>query len=234
MVSELTPKDMPLGALAAQCAVETDRFFQERRHDPRICFELFRRAIAERDERAWSHVYTRYRPIVASWVQRHPSLRGCGEEPQYFVNRAFERMWSALTPAKFEGFRELGSLLKYLQMCVHSVILDHVRRAEQATVGSQVKLSAIAGASSGQDVEQQSVANIDRHSFWEAVVSRLHSEQERCVVLGSFCLALKPREVCDQYQGVFQDVREVYRVKENVLARLRRDKELWRLLTADA
>ena len=56
------------------------------------------------------------------------------EEPQYFANRAFEKMWGVLSPQKFGQFPNLKSLLRYLQMCVHSVIVDYARRGEQATL----------------------------------------------------------------------------------------------------
>jgi hypothetical protein len=62
--------------------------------------------------------------------------------------------------------------------------------------------------------------------FWEEVDARLRDEKERRVVYGSFVLALKPRELCAQFPETFCDVNQVYRIKENVLARLRRDTEL--------
>jgi hypothetical protein len=43
-------------------------------------------------------------------------------------------------------------------------------------------------------------------------------------------LDLKPQELYDHFRGVFSDVDEVYRVKQNVLARLRRDPEFQKLL----
>ena len=54
------------------------------------------------------------------------------------------------------------------------------------------------------------------------------------MVYGSFVLALKPRELYAQFRETFRDVKEVYRVKENVLARLRRDAELQEFLVRDA
>jgi hypothetical protein len=47
-------------------------------------------------------------------------------------------------------------------------------------------------------------------------------------------LALKPREIYTRSGGLFDNVKEVYRVKENVLARLRRDAELKEFLSVDA
>jgi hypothetical protein len=53
-------------------------------------------------------------------------------------------------------------------------------------------------------------------------------------VYASFALGLKPREIYARSGGLFDDVKEVYRVKENVLARLRRDPELKKILGVDA
>ena len=64
-------------------------------------------------------------------MQRHAAFPASGEEAQYFVNRAFDKLWTAMTPQKFERFPDLKSLLRYLQMCVHSAIIDHVRVAER-------------------------------------------------------------------------------------------------------
>jgi hypothetical protein len=53
-------------------------------------------------------------------------------------------------------------------------------------------------------------------------------------VYGSFYLALRPRELHDEFRGTFRDVAEVHRVKENVLARLRRSPEFQRFFGEDA
>jgi DNA-directed RNA polymerase specialized sigma24 family protein len=225
---------LTLTGIAHRCAQETQRFFQRHAHDPRYCYELFRRAIVDRNERAWQLVYRQYRSLVEGWVVHHSAFPATGEEVQYFVNRALERMWAALTPDKFGRFPDLKALLRYLQMCVHSAILDEVRTAESRTVNAQVDLQSARTRASGSTTEDQAVARVHRDTVWQAVNARLQDEKERTVVHGSFVLGLKPRELCAQYGDVFRDVREVYRTKENVLARLRRDPEIQRLLGADA
>jgi hypothetical protein len=217
---------LTLAGVAHRCARETRLFFQDRRYDPRYCFELFRRAIAERDERAWELVYAQYCALVAGWVKRHSAFPESGEEPQYFVNRAFEKMWGALTHEKFGHFVNLRSLLRYLQMCVHSVILDHVRLTERSVADVQPEALAAGRTTEDPIVEDLALDRLHRQEFWRAIDSRLSDEQERRVVYGSFVLALKPRDLCAQFRETFRDVREVYRVKERVLARLRRDPEL--------
>jgi hypothetical protein len=75
---------------------------------------------------------------------------------------------------------------------------------------------------------------VHRQEFWREINARVRDEKEHRVVYGSFVLALKPRELYAQFRETFRDVNDVYRVKENVLARLRRDAELREFLGQDA
>ena len=225
---------LTLAGITHRCARETELFFQRRSSDPHYCFELFRRAIMERNQRAWELVYAQYRPLVTGWVERHPAFPTSGEEAQYFVNRAFEKMWAVLAPDRFGQFLDLRSLLRYLQMCVHSAILDQVRAAEQASVGTQADIGSAEKESGGPNVEDQALAQVHGQEFWKEIDARLQNEKERRVVYGSFVLALKPREIYTRSQETFRDVHEVYRIKENVLARLGRDEELKKSLGEDA
>lgn len=226
MAHQVDLRLLTLAGIAHRCARETELFFQRLSHDPRYCFELFRRAIIERSHRAWEFVYAQYQPQVARWAERHSAFSSCGEEVSYVVNRAFEKMWLSLTPDKFSRFPDLKSLLRYLQVCVHSVIVDHVRVAEQAIAGVPVKHP-------GQTVEEQVLGRVQQQEFWGEIEARLRNEKERRVVYGSFILGLKPREIFMRYRETFRDVSEVYRVKENVLARLGRDTRLEKLVGED-
>ena len=225
---------LTLTGIAHRCAQETELFFQRKGYNPRYCFELFRRAIMERNQRAWELVYNQYRSLVGSWVKRHSAFPSSGEEAQYFVNRAFEKMWVAVTPDRFGRFPDLKSLLRYLQTCVHSVVLDQVRVAEQAEVGAEADIASVEGEAGDTTPEDQALARVQGQELWDQITTRLRSDKERRVMYGSFVLALKPREIYAEGKDTFRDVREVYRVKENVLARLRRDAELKKLLGADA
>lgn len=221
MTSSLEPESLsslPLGQLAQQCAAQSERYFQRQDSDPRYCYELLRRAIFERNQQAWTLFYNQYRPLVASWVLRHPAFVQSGEEVQYFVNCAYEKFWSAMSPQKFGNFVDLKSLLRYLQMCVHSVIVDQIRQAEHSALS--LNLETTHGDSGG------ALDRAAREEFWRWLEPRLHSDKERQVIYGSFFMELKPRELYAEFRQVFRDVGEVHRVKENVLARLRRDPEL--------
>lgn len=221
---------LPLDNIAHRCAQESELFFRRKEHDPRFCFELFRRAIVQRLAGAWELIYVQYQPLVSGWVKRHPCYLSTNEEVAYFVNRAFERMWSALTPDKFSHFADLKAVLRYLQMCVHSVIIDYTRATKPAPEEEALETALVPGERYGSPVEEQAMARMQRQGFWDCLTNRLHDEKERCVLYGSFVLSLKPQELQAAYQGTFQDVAEVYRVKQNVLERLRRDPEVKKFL----
>ncbi len=216
MTHETNPQHLILAELASWCAKETDLYFQHQSSNSSFCFELFRRAIQERDQAAWEIICSQYQALVAGWVKRHHGFESSGEEIQYFVNGAFGKISGTITPNRFDSFPDTGSLLRYLKMCVHSVIVDHNRTADQTNVYPL-----------DESTEEP------RQALWDLINARLHDEKERLVVYGSFALDLKPQEVYDLFRSVFSDVDEIYRIKQNVLARLRRDPEFRKLFGAD-
>ncbi len=230
MSDEFNLQLFTLTSIAHRCAQETDNFFHSQSHDPRYGFELFRRAIIDQNQHAWEIIYAQYRSLVEGWVQRHPAFEASGEEAQYFVNGAFEKLWTSVTANKFGGFPDLKSVLRYLQMCVHSCIVDHVRMAEPAALDVQAEASADEGGAPGSTIEDQVLDQVQRQELWHSLNARLHDEKERQVMYGSLILALRPRELYARFQETFRDVDDVYRVKQNVLARLRRDSEIKKLL----
>ena len=217
------PQAHSLTEIRQLCAQESQRFFLKQAHDPRYCFELLRRAIVQRDETAWAHVYEQYHALVERWVWRCPSFPLTGEEASYFVNRAFEKFWLALTPAKFGRFADLKSLLQYLQMCVYSVVTDYMRLKEQALQLQAVELDDKDVGVQANRPEDLASRQMRRERLWQLVEERCSNEQERLAVYGLFLLALKPRQVQAEFPEVFGSGREVSQVKENLLARLRRD-----------
>lgn len=225
---ELT--SLTLSGLRHRCSQESERFFKRQSHDPRFCYELFRRAVLRRDSHAWELLYLQYQPLITGWVERHSMFPATGEEAQFFANWAFEKMWAVLTPEKLAKFPDLKSILRYLQMCVHSVIVDYLRSHEQAALledlSGDEEEPALENQADGLNLEKQVFDQAQGDALWRWLNGRLKSEKERAVVYGCFVLALKPAEVYAEYPRVFGSVREVYLTKENLLERLRRDPEL--------
>ena len=215
-----TVRRLPLAFVAQRCQRESHLFLQGQPYDPTFCHELFRRAFAEGNEQAWHLLYTQYTnhtPLVRRWVQEHAAFTASGESVDYFANRAFEKMWSALRERDFAQFPHLRSLLSYLKLCVNSVITDHVR----ATRPSQIEWQEVQIGDAG--VEPQQLAEMARAELWREIEARLRSDKERLAMYCRYDEGMKPQEILDAYPEHFENVDEVYRTLQNVLARLRRD-----------
>src|SRR5919199_3624661 len=119
--------NLPAAVLPRRCREETMRFLRGDPRDDSYCFELFHRAVAEREHDAWEAIMTQYRGIVLAYVGQHAAAALVREPDDYWVNRAFQRFWMAVRSDRFDQFRDLPGLLKYLKLCVHSVLLDEVR-----------------------------------------------------------------------------------------------------------
>lgn len=223
MSSNLSLQNASLSSLAHRCSEETEAFFRRKDYDPQFCYEIFRRALVERNPRAYDCIYRQYQPLAAGWIERHASFSQSGEEVQYFINRAFEKFWQAVTAEKFQKFSDLKSLLSYLRMCTYSALIDHARARERTQVETEFDTTALSFYSSDLDVEQNAILQDERRHFWLLIYARLVDEKERAVIDCSFILAMKPAEVQERYPLLFGEVKDVYRVKQNVLERLRRD-----------
>ena len=102
---------MSLVVLESHCATESERFYRGQPHDTRFAYELFRRALVERDEVAWEYVFNHYRGLVESWVRRSGAFTSSGETSEYFVVSAFMRFWQAVSAERFASFASLAALL---------------------------------------------------------------------------------------------------------------------------
>ena len=234
MPSDQTFSELPLTILSRRCAEESDLFYRRQAFDSRYCYEIFRRAIRERDDAAWERVYIQYRPQLIRWVSRQPSFASSGEEIDYFINRALEKMWTAIPPEQFDKFSDLKSLLRYLQLCVSSVLLDHGRKQARRKLEQRIDLESAERQTHPQMIERLNLNGVISDDFWTWLEGRMKDEKERNVLYGSFVLDLKPREIFGHFGQHFTDVREVYRLKENLIARLRRDPELRAYIGMDA
>jgi hypothetical protein len=226
----LDPKQLSLPALTRRCAIESEHFYHSRPYDARFAHELFRRALVERDEIAWEHVYTHYSPLVESWVRRSGAFAGSGESSEFFVGAAFTKFWRAVTPERFATFPTLATLLSYLQLCTGSVVIDSVRAQSWAEMVAEESLPA--DQMPRVSADDEALERVSRAEFWRYIDAQLNGEVERAVVLGSFVLGMKPGEICDQRPDLFASVADVYNVKRNVLSRLSRNPELRRRLSA--
>jgi len=226
MSLQLKLQSMAVEDLAQKCAQETDLFFTHHDYDSSYGFELFRRAVQNKDERALEVVITQYQPLVARWVDRwmnkHPDFLFINEEAQDFIAQAFERFWASFTPAKFDKSRNLAAVLRYLQMCVHGTITDAWRKFRRMRLEQELRDEEQESSQLGSTPEDL----LQNDEFWQLIRKKLKDPKEYTVVYASFGLALSPREILAEYPGLFRDIKEIYQVKANLLDRLERDDEI--------
>jgi hypothetical protein len=216
--------------LARSCAEETNKFLKQVASNDCFCLELFRRAIVGHNEDAWESIYQQYAPLVLTWVTQHqsatPILGQEGSAP--LVNAAFAKFAQALTPAKMGNFDSLAAILKYLKMCVHSVVADEVRSRKAQQL--EDTLDIITQEPASDDPAENVVSHIAAQDLWQIIEEELHGEEERIVVYQAYVQGMKPSEICIQYRQYFPTVDDVYRIKRNVLERLRRSRRLQMLI----
>lgn len=209
--------------LARLCGEETARYLRHEPYAERYCLELFRRAVEQRDDDAWAAVYTQYAAVVRRWLHAAPAD---GDE---IVSVAFERFWRAVDAAKFARFGSLPAVLQYLKMCAVTARLDAARSARSTAaeepLGEEVQLIG-----DGASVEDAVSSRAGAQDLWRTVQGCLNDERERLTVYLSCVVGMSPRDICARHPEQFPDVAEVYRLKRNVLDRLRRMPEIKALL----
>jgi hypothetical protein len=184
-------------------------------------YELFRRAIVERDEQAWAAIYTHYRLLMISWA-RHASAR-TSPTGQYedIADRALARAWSALSADQFTQFPSLAALLGYLRACVGAAVID-AARAEATRARAYQRLELPAAATP----EELVLGAQSRDELWRLLNELVSTEHERIILIESLVLGLPPRTILERHQDCFADVPAIYGAKRNLLNRLGRSRDL--------
>lgn len=220
----MTVRELPVAELARRCREETLRYLRGEDRDDSFCFEIFQRAVAQRSDDAWQAIVSQYRGIVLAYVGQHSVAAMLRESDEYWVNRAFQRFWSAVGADRFGHFPDLAALLKYLKLCVHSVLMDEVRSRRAAALTSLDDVPESLPA--GTDAERTVVSNLAGEELWKVIVSELQDTAEERVAYLSFARDMKPADIAERHPELFKSVADVYRVKRNVIERLRRNAEV--------
>ena len=230
---EADPPRLLLKELITACWEETAKFRRDEPYRDDVCRELLRRGLCLRDEQAWEAIVEIYRGMVLAWIRQHPAHVASDEEEDH-LNGAFERFWRAVGPDRFQLFTSTASLLRYLKMCVHSVLLDEVRRGRGAHLESLEKLASAGHepVNTAGSPETLVVDQLTTHDLWSTISEELTDESEWLATYLSFELNMKPSELHERYPDRYPTVADVYRVKRNVLDRMRRSPGIQRFLNS--
>jgi len=225
-VSDL--RDVPLEQLRAEAHVQERRYARGGLSQDAAGLELFRRAIDERNEAAWQAVLEIYRGLLVAQAGRKVVRSLVVEDDGFCVDRAFQRFWHATSTRQLTDFQDLASILKYLKMCLGSVLLDQARaRRRQAWVSlDDVAPEGVVS----DDPSSEVIGHLARRELWAAIDRDLPDTGERLVAHLSFVAGLWPREILARHPEKFHDVYDVYRTKRNMIERLRRSQAIQSLL----
>ncbi|HEV7666107.1 MAG TPA: hypothetical protein VGQ62_21420 [Chloroflexota bacterium] len=220
--------DLSLAELCAAARQQEHQFGQGLPNDGAAGLELFRRAIVERNEAAWTTVVELYRGLLLAQTHRQVVRGLVGEDDGFCVDRAFQRFWSATRGGRIEDFNDLASVLKYLKLCLASVLLDEARRRRRQLATSLDEVAPAASLSS--DPTAHAIGRIARDELWHAIKQELRDDNQRLVARLSFVRGLTPREIRARHPTRFDDINDVYRTKRSVVERLRHSQAISRLI----
>ncbi|HVA89666.1 MAG TPA: hypothetical protein VNL71_07470 [Chloroflexota bacterium] len=216
-------RGLDIRELARSCQEETERYLRGETFREAFCFELFRRAIVERDDAAWAGVYAQYSSLARIWLKARM-------DEDEGVNAAFERFWRALDATKFARFGSLAAILSYLKMCVQTTVLDHLRAQRQGA--TEVDLAEVQALQARDTVEGEVGGKLDAVDLWRRVRDTLRHDRERRVIYLSYAIGLTPREIHARHGGEFPHLEEIYRLKRGAIDRLRQAAALHGFFTA--
>jgi hypothetical protein len=222
-------RDLPVDELRAQAQAQELSYSRGEASDDAAGLELFRRAMDEGDEAAWHVIVEVYRGLLVAQAGRRVIRGLVVEDDGFCVDRAFQRFWRACQNGKVHQFNDLASILKYLKLCLGSVLLDEARaRRRQAwvSIDDVPPETCVSG-----DPAAQVLGRLAGRELWAVIDRELADVQERMVARLSFVSGLSPREILARHPEAFQDVFDVYRTKRNMIERLRRSTALKSLLT---
>jgi hypothetical protein len=221
----LEPAAMSLSALEEHSMREINNFWRGSAYNDRYCLEILRRATLQGDQRAWDCLQRCFSVILRGWMHRHPSREAayCFDSEENYMAQAFERFWLATACHDKLEFDTLAAALRYLRACLNGAILDTLRAYSRP---KEVPLPEPGEA--GEPLVEDSY---EGGEVWEAIRGLLPDVQEQRVAYLLYHCGLKPREIVCFCPQEFSEVREVYRLRRNIVHRLLRNAASirWRL-----
>lgn len=191
-------------------------------------YELFRRAIVERDDDAWAEIAMRYRRLLIAWAGQCSAKVQIAEDGDAIADQALARAWRALSSAEFAAFPNLAALMAYMRACVAAVVIDANRsQVAYERVQQCVRLGDVATP------EDLLMAQWAREELWRCAIEVAATPQERAILIDSFVFELPPRAIHARHPRLFASVDDVYAIKRNLLNRLQRSRAI-RDLRAEA
>jgi len=220
---EEAPDQMDLSLLSLHCARELNRHRRKEAGDDCYCIELFHRAMTQHIDQSWSVLQQLFGEVVRIWLRSHPhrdiALRQDSEEN--YIAQTFTRFWYATHEQQLE-FKNLRAALSYLHATLHGLLIDTLR--------SHLRSKNVPLPEPGFPCEPTQEDTSGSAETWDAIQSLLDDTREQRVAYLLYYCGLKPREIVARCPTEFPYVKEIYRLNENIIERLRRNQDRLRWL----
>lgn len=220
-------KERPFSALSTEelanaCRAESQQSSQQ---EQGYCFELFCRAFDGADNEAWVVIQTQYQRLMHHWLQTAVVTPLSADEANELIQEAFCRFWRLLQQQPqtlHQQFPHAGAVLRYLRCCVQTVAIDH-QRQQQKEQRLREGLKLVVQTKHQHDwPEWESEQDTQLQQVQRYIAQRIDDPREQQLLHLAYTLGLKTREIVARYPDEFATAREVKRVKERVLKRMRR------------
>ena len=216
---------LTVSVLAPQCLREIDYFQRGEPCTDTYSVELVRRAMIQGDQEARTWMQHCFGGVVRGWLRGHPSREAAcrlqGEEN--YVAQAFERFWQASMQIQRVEFSTLAATLRYLRASLNGAIVDMLR------MYTRPKEVSLPEQGAPEEPHMQDMTN--NSETWEILQAMLPTMREQRVAYLLFHGGLKPGEIIRFCPQEWDDVREIYRLRRNIMQRLlhNADQLFWRL-----
>jgi hypothetical protein len=216
---------MNLKTLADLSTGELQRHRRNMSVDDGYCVELFRRALTEQTDEAWSVLQHCFSETIRARIRSHPNrdVALLRDSEENYIAQTFTRFWYAVRDHHLE-FITLSTALSYLSATLNGLLTDTLR--------SHLRVRAREVPFPAPDYAQEPLAqdSMDGQCIWKSIEALLCDERERRVAYLLYHCGLKPREIVMRCSQEFDDVKEIYRLNHNVVERLRRNRDRLRHL----
>ena len=219
-VSEMKPT-----TLADVSTQEPQQHWGKEALDDGYALDLLRRALVEHRDEAWFELQHCFSEFIRKWIRSHPSqdVALLRDSEENYIAQTFSRFWYAVHTQQLE-FTTLPAALCYLRATLNGLLTDTLRGHLRLRT-REVPLSE-PGCYQEPSVEY----SLDDRSIWKSIESLLCDERERRLAYLLYYCGLKPRDIVVRCSQEFDDVQEIYRLNQNIIERLRRNRDRLRLL----
>ncbi len=200
--------------LTTECSEETTRFYYTNQSNSPSCYELFRRALDDHDQKAFAAIFRIYERQVLSWITKHPVfwLTNCTRED--YTSIAFSRFYFALNGNITSDFPSVDKILSYLKSCVHTAIYQEYRKQKTKIKEHPIEEYELLTPPSDSSYEFE--------DLWTHLCTLIPDTADQILMRCALVEQLKPHVIAAEYPEHWKSARDVslalYRIRRKLRA----------------